>query len=135
MLPQMETLGRAMTPQLLPSSQSSSMRWETEPLCTVPTGTLVAQDILGHGLYRRDYLWTRLGMHGGQPSPHNEKYLRSSQRPQQLRRADQSWFPSLFVHSRKMASLLVSPHHVSSPTSVLGENVFLNPKSEYPVPT
>lgn len=113
-------------PQRLPSSQSSRMYWETEPVYSAPQEPWVAQDILGHELYRRDHLWMNLGMHRRQPGPHSGKYLRSSQRPQHKRRADQSWFPSPLEHTRKMASLLVSPNHVSSPTSVLGESSFLN---------
>lgn len=72
-------------PQLLPSSQSSRMYWETEPVYSAPQEPWEAQDILGHGLYRRDHLWTSLGMHTRQPSPHSGKYLRSSQRPQHKR--------------------------------------------------
>lgn len=85
---QMETLRRAMSLSSPLPHRLLVCTGKLSSCVQCPQEPWIAQDILGHGLCRRDHLWTRPGMHRRQTTPHSEKYLRSSQRPQHKGQGD-----------------------------------------------
>lgn len=60
---QMETLRRAMALSSSLPHRLLECTGKLSPCVQCPREPWVAQDILGHGLYRRDHLWTGPGIH------------------------------------------------------------------------